>query len=188
MAKDAVATMGQILTDDVGGRDAVHVAVISAQAAGKLSPSQHVGRKPGSTDDRLVVGVADKPIGIVDPFLEVVVQPGQRFWLYLYPRTITSLRHNWTHPEFEDVASTYAPPGSKLAAEKWMQDFAGGYGYTSQDMIDAATAWIRSGDYLCDGGTFEGERVPPEFWEHYEAITGKKVASDDRENFFTCSC
>jgi hypothetical protein len=36
----------------------------------------------------------------VDPFLADPVQPGQMFWLFLYPQTITGLRHVWEHLAF----------------------------------------------------------------------------------------
>ena len=114
-AKDAVATMGMILPHDVGGRDAVHVAVIAATAARKLAPGQDVGFIDGER-----AGTVDQPIGIVDPFLKSTVKTGQRFWLYLYPRTITGLSHKWTHPAFPDEATTgaaYNTPSQKLASE-----------------------------------------------------------------------
>jgi len=77
-------------------RDAIHIAIAPVTASGELRPGQHVGPLP---DGRF--GVVEKPIGIVDPFLPGPVQDGQPFWLCLYPYTITSLRHVWTHPEFK---------------------------------------------------------------------------------------
>lgn len=200
MTKDAVATMGTILTDDVGGRDAVHVAVIAVTAAQWMAPAQDVGLVDGG-----LTAVADttKPIGIVDPFLKDTVHPGQRFWLYLYPRTITSLRHNWTHPEFEDLpVSSYVTPATKLASELWLRNFAqnnGGPDY--EHMIAAATgdrlrtthseesahySAHNDGEYLhFDGQDASGE-IPPEFWDHVENVTGKRITK--RPSYFSCSC
>lgn len=192
MAKDAVATMGMILTDDVGGRDAVHVAVISAEAGQKLAPGHHVGKK-SSDGDKLVVGVVDEPIGIVDPFLEEMVQKGQRFWLYLYPRTITSLRHNWTHPKFEDLpVASYAPPSQKLTSEQWLRAFVARSDCPSYEAVIAAAigegARTWSDEYLhFDGSDAHGD-IPPEFWDHVEVVTGRKIPQDKRPAYFSCSC
>jgi hypothetical protein len=90
--------LGRLITDGDRRRDAVHVAVAPVTAAGRLAPGQHVGFvRPGDTE---LVGAGETPIGVVDPFLRADVQPGQRFWLFMYPNTVTSLRHVWTHPAF----------------------------------------------------------------------------------------
>lgn len=98
--KDAVATMGDILPDDVSGRDAVHVAVVSVTAAVHLAPGQNIGFI--DSEQQLVGPAGADNIGIVDPFIKSTVKTGDRFWLFLYPRTITGLTHSWTHPAFPD--------------------------------------------------------------------------------------
>jgi hypothetical protein len=94
--------LGQLIEDGDRRRDAIHIAVAPATAAGRLTPGQHVGLiEEGNLE---LVGPCSRNIGIVDPFLTGEVEPGQRFWLFLYPGTITSLRHIWTHPEFAKAA------------------------------------------------------------------------------------
>jgi len=90
--------LGQLIEDGDRRRDAIHIAVAPVTATERLAPGQHVGLvQEGNTE---LVGSCDRDIGIVDPFLAEGVEPGQRFWLFLYPGTITGLRHVWTHPAF----------------------------------------------------------------------------------------
>jgi hypothetical protein len=93
--------LGKLIEDGDRRRDAVHIAVVPMTAESPLNPGQPVGLS--RADDAEFADVTDNPIGIVDPFLTAPVQAGERFWLCLYPGTITSLRHVWTHPEFAAV-------------------------------------------------------------------------------------
>lgn len=94
--------LGKLIETADRRRDAVHVAVVPVTAETELTPGQAVGLT--RSNDFEFAGVSENPIGIVDPFLTSPVQAGQRFWLLLYPGTITSLRHVWTHPAFSAVA------------------------------------------------------------------------------------
>lgn len=86
-------------------RDAIHVAVICVEAAMHLQPGDHVSVKIEGDGKYLAAksGWGVQKVGIVDPFLPREVMRGQKFWLFLYPGTITSLKHHWTHPAFPDV-------------------------------------------------------------------------------------
>jgi len=98
--------------DSTAARDAIHIAITPVTSAERLFPGQHVGLIPGTSDR---VTTAAPHIGIVDPYLTAPVQPGQRFYLCLYPQTVTSLRHEWTHPAF-GVASVAPVAAAAKAA------------------------------------------------------------------------
>ncbi len=100
MTQQYVPNLGETPTEDAR-RDAVHVAVAPVIAARTLQPGWHVGLDENGqayspTCDRRT----EETVGIVDPFLDHWVDKGERFWLWLYPNTVTSLRHCWTHPSF----------------------------------------------------------------------------------------
>lgn len=97
VSTDALETLGTII-DERAGRDAIHVAVEPVVAATVLRPGQHVGLYAGMAHGK--GSIVTETIGIVDPFLQRPVNPGERFWLLVYPRQITSLRHVWEHPKF----------------------------------------------------------------------------------------
>jgi hypothetical protein len=90
--------LGEIITTPQQ-RDAIHVAVVPVTAGETLMPGDRV--KFGFGDPDIAIRSLSKGIGIVDPFLSVAVKAGERFWLFLYPGTVTSIRHDWTHPAFE---------------------------------------------------------------------------------------
>jgi hypothetical protein len=78
-------------------RDAIHIAIVPVVAACNLNRGDHVGLFSNGTASWDV----KEKIGIVDPFLKEYVKKGETFWLCLYPYSITSLRHVWTHPAFK---------------------------------------------------------------------------------------
>jgi len=94
--------LGKIITDPNAARDAIHIAVVPMTAGELLQPGYHVRIQDGKAYDK---GSSSDYVGIVDPFLNVMVKEGQRFWLYLYPGTVTGMRHHWSHPAFSDADS-----------------------------------------------------------------------------------
>jgi hypothetical protein len=81
-------------------RDCIHVAVAPVVAGMTLTPGQHVAIDPSDMTAWSSPPIKAMTVGIVDPYLTGPVMKGQRFWLFLYPGTVTGLRHAWSHPAF----------------------------------------------------------------------------------------
>lgn len=187
VATDALATLGTII-DENAGRDAIHLAVEPVIAVEKLYPGQHVGFVDGG------VSSVGKHIGIVDPFIAGFVAPGQRFWLVVYPRTITSLRHVWEHPAFEVAEAPPVQTTDMSPSERWLRNYAEEIDETFSTLMEAADRWVSRGEWFYGQesggyhGKFEGVSTHPSFWAHYQAYKGVEVDTDDQRSFFTCSC
>src|SRR4051794_34315639 len=92
--------VGRLITGNPG-RDAIHVAVAPVTAGDDgMEPGAGAGFVGRDRDTAYLVGRGEGAVGIVDPFLTEPVRRGQRFYLFLFPNTVTSLRHVWTHPAF----------------------------------------------------------------------------------------
>lgn len=173
-------------------RDAIHIATAAVFATEDLNPGDHVGF---ITKDNDKMGRSEiAPLGIVDPFLPKPVKKGERFWVFLYPGTIQSLRHNWSHPSF-DVRQQLIRTIEETPAKKRMKAFAAELSQdasesliTFEELIDHATAYVTGGEYWSEGGRFEGQGLYDEFWDDFEELTGLKVPEGDRYSFFSCSC
>ena len=178
-------------------RDAIHIATAAVFATEDLNPGDHVGFVTKDNDKMGRSEIA--PLGIVDPFLPKPVKKGERFWVFLYPGTIQSLRHNWSHPSF-DVRQQLIRAIEETPAKRRMKTFAVSLGngedwdgnkhevVTFEELIDRATAYVNGGEYWSEGGRFEGQDLYPEFWDDFEELTGLKVPEGDRYSFFSCSC
>ncbi len=174
--KDLVP-LGKILKR-TGQRDAIHIAVAPVTADEDLKPGQMIGLVKGSTE--LVRGSSGIPIGIVDPFLFGGVKKGDQFYMLLMPNTVTSMRHQWTHPAFgaNDV---------KSEAENWLRGFANTLNMAYDDLLDIGQEALQSGGaYVGDDDSqdmFNSDK--DRFLECCSEILG--IAIPDSV-YFSCAC
>lgn len=199
---ETIEKLGKLIGPD-DKRDAVHIAVAPVIAAMRLIPGMHVGLVEGSTEQ--ITAVAEAMLGIVDPYLTAAVEKGERCWLFLYPRTIESLRHEWTHPAFPLPVVMAKPKPSREESERWLRDYikhadcpgyeavmaaaVGDHEKNRRDDDDEDYCYSSNdGEYLHFGGRDAHGTIPREFWDHVENVTGKTIPDEMRARWFSCSC
>ena len=183
---EPIKTLGTIIGSGET-RDAIHIAIAPVVAAERLKPGQHVGFVQSNQE---AVGSKGVHIGVIDPFLPAPVAAGERCWMFLYPNTITSLRHEWVHPAFGAVPVQ----DTRSASEKWMRAWAMenvSYDYYGEQEgsvgEDAAYAFALKAGHDLHIGPYESARdfIDNEWWNHWEIITGQH---GQRGEGFSCSC
>ncbi len=171
--------LGQLITTNEP-RDAIHIAVAPVVANQTL--------KPGEPIDFAIKGnveLVDKccmqlAVGIVDPFLTLAVLKGQCFWMYLKPNTITGLRHEWTHPAFEQETTEIS--------KWWLRDFV--EKHLPTDLDDVVEQLMESdGKYASFGQDIDypNDEEMDKFWHHMEIYTGRKFP-EANSSPFRCAC
>lgn len=187
--------LGKLPGDD-SARDAIHIAIAPAVAAEILTPGTHVGR----TDSGTFAPVGRRnAVGIVDPFLEHPVPAGKRFWLCLFPGTVTGMRHEWQHPLFESAAAHEPTPAvadpsdPKAKARAVIQKAADFLGFSCERVLNAAEAYATSEadgwpDYEMDNTeTYKSYEFGDEFWAAVVELTGCPMPKYKTAPY-TCSC
>lgn len=185
--EDMQQTIGKLHGEASYERDAIHIAVAPVEAGTQLS----AGMRCGFGDDGKMYRAAPEIIGIVDPFLTKTVYAGDKFWLFLLPNTITSLKHLWTHPAFTDESPRNF--SAKNESERWMMAWAvkhmseDYYSYDDKRSDEAAYASAIEAGRSKSVGPYEKARdyINGEWWSHWEAITGQR---GDRDTYFSCAC
>ena len=167
-------------------RDAIHVAVVPARAGEALMPGEHVFlEQEDSVLTCFSKGVPKKPrVGIVDPFLDQDIEAGEYVWVCLYPGSVRSIRHDWSHPAIDGDESV------KLEESvDFMNEAAALLDMKPEELIDAATDWVRHDETFVAPTTCYNEIDWREFWLHYERVTGFHCPREKEHDFpYGCSC
>lgn len=207
VSTDALETLGTII-DEHQKRDAIHLAVTPVVAGEDLRPGRAIGIIDGKAWSDGWDGTDMAPIvGIVDPFLAAPVRKGQHFWLVVYPRKITSLRHVWTHPQIPDAETPSVRKDTVAVSERWLRDFCDNHDMPGYDTTMSLLGELvgdpnkesqypnkkedveKFGDTIIFGGHDAHCEIPPEFWGHYENVTGYTVPRSLRgATYFGCTC
>ena len=181
---------------DHGEKDAIHIPIIAVQAGQSLKPGDRV-----KVDKDGVAWKYQHGPGVVDPYLRDPVQYPDFFWVFMDTGTITSLRHDWDHPEVLYQRSDQSETDIVMA-KAWINDnISYPTGRSVEQIMQDARDYIREGKMFTEqGGQFrirnepdlwewedkgEGRDGVKKFWECFEIITGEK--SGERANIpYTC--
>lgn len=214
VSTDALDTLGTCPIPENSGRDAIHLAVEPVVAGTILHPGQRIRLLNGNAFPCIEKWDSDDATGIVDPFIKGVVEPGEKFWFVVLPRTITSLRHVWSHPAFPedavtlyidtsesvskadmtrflDEVDTFVPEQSMAMArmKEWCAEIGERYDYIMAEAKKYVDSGGRSYAYGENDSTkFDSVDMPDWFWSTYQEIVQSEVPQELRNSFFTCSC
>ena len=160
-------------------RDAIHIALAPIIAGEDLYPGNHI--EMGKDGLGHIAKEPNTAIGIADPFMTRTILKGERFWLCLYPQTVTDMKHHWSHPAFLPVAEL----PDVLKAKEVISNIASSYGVRVDELIEAA----QSGEGYCFGNDISYGDFEDDFWNAIETITGKQFNEIHRsDTTFRCAC
>lgn len=174
-----------------GDRDAIHIAVIAMPVNNRYAPGERVGvTRSGELSKHPPF------VGVIDPFLTDMVNPGDRVWLCLFPNTITGLRHRWTHPAFpfvvEKVKEKY-DDAQKEASKRYLQQFAedADIAYPEllrilEDFLDTGNLHVQYDETNLRDHFYDKDA--DEFWLHVAVVLEDDRALSEEGSPFTCSC
>jgi len=191
--------IGRIITG-LQQRDAIHIAVLPVTAGEDLYCGHDVRLL---SDGTAVQCEPEHRLGVVDPFLmsderehrhHGVVEKGQRFWLFLNPGTITTLRHEWVHPGVPDGdQDAVAAKDVRKIAETWLRDYA----IRVKPYEDAASAYenlmndLRHKRLFYHGHDMHSRSDvidEEELIKHAQIVLGIELNFGDEDFEFSCSC
>jgi len=124
--------------DELGTKDAVHVAIVSLRAAKTLLPAQRITLN----ENREAIPTSDKKksFGITDPFRDDKVLRGEVFWAILDMNEIPNVRHDWDHPEYN-----FTPPTVEKSKNKRLASYADRIKVTYDEFIAACEKCVETG-------------------------------------------
>lgn len=190
--------LGKLVPPEVDYRDAIHIAVMPVIISETMewpTPGTPVCFEVGSREvvrECRAEDYNDFPktaIGILDPFFDGRMTPGDRVWMFLKPNTVNGMRHRWTHPVVDSPPEDLSDPKEWIAA--WCQKWDFNYDEVMEVCASGASdpgewgRWItRRGRDLHD---VEELGDMTEFWEKMRQALGREVEDKDGIGW-SCSC
>lgn len=173
--------LGELITGEAH-RDAIHVAVAPVVAGETIGPGDHLELKDGVA----FVAELGAGIGIADPFLQGSVAKDERFYLWLYPNTVTGMRHEWRHPAFDEGSAK-----DRTDSEAWLMQYAKEMNCYEEpaSAFETLIDGLRQGELFAHGSDLHG------FYDldhaedlkfHAERYLGIRIEWD--RFTFSCSC
>lgn len=183
--------LGKIITTPKE-RDAIHIAVVPCITLTDVIPGAPVKIINGKAISCDHIEDAD---GIVDPFLDREAhgkwhyEPGTTVWVYLKPGSITSLRHDWTHPAFDKGRRRVVHEDDVMVEEA-----AAMLGIDVENLMGAAKVYDTSGKHFTlgfDTPDFSDEHMNA-IWRTYarrkDATPEETEKLTKNGHFFSCAC
>jgi hypothetical protein len=180
VSTDALEVLGTKLGPNEK-RDAIHLAVEPVIAAHDLWPGSHVGfedsdgnRWPELDKVYRTAGNGRNTLGIADGFIRSKILKGERFFIMLYPRQITSLRHVWSHPAFPEepeVTAQEVTAQEVTAPKVYSEEEQRKIRAVEEKLSRTSENWLRN---WC------AHNDCPDYETVMEVVTSDKDSSDDR--------
>lgn len=197
--------LGRLATES-DERDAIHIAIVPVIAGERLYPGEQVVIRNGEA-----FRSEEKPIGVVDPFLRLPVRRGERFFLCLYPGTITGMRHHWKHPQFDESLATMTEKPdeesvehnprqelsritmTKAEAEAVLRSFSREANQDFDHVVDVMTSfndmgevWVEHGSVSSRDAYYDTDKT--RLWKAWSVWTGIPISEVPEDAPFGCSC
>lgn len=145
--------------DELGAKDAVHVAIVSVRAACAITP----GRRCGLNEFNEAIPNGKGP-GIADPFRKGMISTGDTFWLLMDQRQIATVKHTWDHPSV-----AFDPPTREVELSKWLLAAAQSVGITYGQLMSACSERVRTGEPVLFPGTMTEDEFEDTDFDYYGA-------------------
>lgn len=120
--------------DELGKKDAVHVAIVAVRAGAPIKP----GRRIGLNENREAVPNSKGP-GIADFSRKKTILRGQIFWMLLDQNEVPNVEHDWKHPTID-----FSPPTNEVKKNETIQHCADLFGVTYEQVMEAASYVVRN--------------------------------------------
>lgn len=120
--------------DDVGIKDAIHVAIVSVLAGSAIQTGSRVKL---NNDGHAVCASGREGFGVADPFVGTVAR-GDRFWVLIDPDKVDTVSHTW---EMNLQFPTTVPEVKK---NRTIQEVADAIGVKYEDLMQACTSYVNT--------------------------------------------